>query len=216
MSQQMNILCCCSCSMYQVHIVKKAKKWQCKICNTKQTFRQIFFQGSGKDCRIQVQKLNAMKEYENQSHTSFETANNTYDSEQNDYTEEPRLEVPENKWAKYLDTSDEGLFNTVQTSDYQEDNKTTDDSLDLYNDNASHGCSQNLSHSFHHNASQQDSSYNDEKESNNLVEQEIYYVASDAENDSERDNSKDKNVTKAVDTKSIFDDNEDFDLAIDF
>ncbi|XP_029158420.1 uncharacterized protein LOC114930742 isoform X2 [Nylanderia fulva] len=51
MPQEMNILCCYSCKMYQVHIVKKAPKWNCKI----------YFQGSGRDCRLQVQQLNAMK-----------------------------------------------------------------------------------------------------------------------------------------------------------
>nr|XP_033326031.1 MRN complex-interacting protein [Megalopta genalis] len=215
MSQQMNILCCCSCSMYQVHIVKKAKKWQCKICNTKQTFRRIFFQGSGKDCRIQVQKLNAMKENEDQSYPSFEMATNSYDSQHNDYTDEPRLKVPENKWAKYLDTSDEGLFNSVQTADYQQVNETTDDSLNLSNDNASCGCSQN-SHSFYHNDSEQNASSNDEEESDNLVKQEIYHIASDTKNDSESGNSKNNDLEKTVDATNIFDDNEDFDLAIDF
>ncbi|XP_026667679.1 uncharacterized protein LOC108622853 isoform X2 [Ceratina calcarata] len=37
----MNILRCSSCKMFQSHIVKKAKKWQCKMCNFKQAFSQI-------------------------------------------------------------------------------------------------------------------------------------------------------------------------------
>ncbi|XP_014604074.1 PREDICTED: UPF0544 protein C5orf45 homolog [Polistes canadensis] len=61
MPQQMNVLCCYSCEMFQVHIVKKEQKWQCKVCNEKQSIRRVYFQGSGKDCRSHVQELNLQK-----------------------------------------------------------------------------------------------------------------------------------------------------------
>ncbi|GIX86792.1 MRN complex-interacting protein [Caerostris extrusa] len=46
MSQEFQILRCYECEKFQVHHVKKAKKWQC------------FFIGSSRDCRLNVQKLN--------------------------------------------------------------------------------------------------------------------------------------------------------------
>ena len=75
--------CTVSLSLFQqVHIVKKSsKKWVCKMCGEKQSvikafnistfktffniciwvFSQVFGQGSAKDCREHVQKLNLMK-----------------------------------------------------------------------------------------------------------------------------------------------------------
>ncbi|XP_076661816.1 uncharacterized protein LOC143365483 [Halictus rubicundus] len=215
MSQQMNIVCCYSCNIFQVHIVKKAKKWQCKICNAKQAFRRIFFQGSGKDCRIQVQKLNAMKEYEGQSNSSFETVTNTYNSEQDGYTNRPELKVPENKWAKYLDSSDEALFSTVQVSDHEQVNEETNDFVQSDSEMKSYGCCQS-SHSYYTRDSLQNVSLDDEEESNNLVEQELHHTELDTKNGSKSNNSKGKDLIETVDVKTIFDDNEDFDLTIDF
>ncbi|KAL2717604.1 MRN complex-interacting protein isoform X1 [Vespula squamosa] len=80
MSQEMNILCCYSCEMFQVHIVKKAKKWQCKVCNEKQSIRRVYFQGSGKDCRLHVQELNSqkLKGFESSQTTHFSIDNSSY------------------------------------------------------------------------------------------------------------------------------------------
>ncbi|KAF7408666.1 hypothetical protein HZH66_003203 [Vespula vulgaris] len=76
----MNILCCYSCQMFQVHIVKKAKKWQCKVCNEKQSIRRVYFQGSGKDCRLHVQELNSqkLKGFESSQTTHFNIDNSNY------------------------------------------------------------------------------------------------------------------------------------------
>jgi len=40
--------------------VKKANKWACKVCGEKQSYQKVYGQGTGKDCRLHVQKLNAM------------------------------------------------------------------------------------------------------------------------------------------------------------
>lgn len=53
---------CYLCSMFQVHVVKKSSnKWTCKICGEKQSVNKVFGQGSAKDCREHVQKLNLLK-----------------------------------------------------------------------------------------------------------------------------------------------------------
>jgi hypothetical protein len=50
---------CAECKIFQVDMVKKAMKWTCKVCNTKQTIGQIFYQSDqAKECRGKVQKLN--------------------------------------------------------------------------------------------------------------------------------------------------------------
>jgi len=43
---------------FQVHQVKKSKKWACKVCGEKQSVKKVYAQGSGLDCRKHVQKLN--------------------------------------------------------------------------------------------------------------------------------------------------------------
>ncbi|XP_031830714.1 uncharacterized protein LOC116426210 [Nomia melanderi] len=219
MSQQMNILCCFSCNIYQVHIVKTSKKWQCKICNKKQPFRQIFFQGSGKDCRVQVQKLNAMKEYESQMNPSFEMVSSTHHSNyQNNYTDQPKAKISENKWAKYLDTSDKDLFNAVENSNHEYVfDKAIDDSVYSNNDNSSHGCSQssNIYSNFDQNDTTQIVSSDDEAESPSFVEQEISHTILTTRDDNKSNDSYNSNTTE-TNKKNIFDDNEDFDLVIDF
>ncbi|XP_070595195.1 MRN complex-interacting protein isoform X1 [Erythrolamprus reginae] len=61
MAQQFQVLRCCSCHIFQVQQVKKSKKWNCKICDEKQSILKVFGQGSGVDCRHHVQKLNLLQ-----------------------------------------------------------------------------------------------------------------------------------------------------------
>ncbi|XP_063301481.1 MRN complex-interacting protein [Pelobates fuscus] len=58
MVQEFQVLRCFSCQTFQVHQVKKSKKWNCKMCGEKQSLLKIYGQGSGADCRHHVQKLN--------------------------------------------------------------------------------------------------------------------------------------------------------------
>ncbi|XP_015588130.1 MRN complex-interacting protein [Cephus cinctus] len=115
MSSAMNVLCCYSCQMFQVHPVKKANKWQCKVCGEKQSIKQVYYRGTGKDCRVYVQESNLLKsnatQWENdiQSHDlevseddcavapskSLETHNQMQSSV-----------VPESKWSKYLNKAE--------------------------------------------------------------------------------------------------------------
>uniref|UniRef100_A0A3B3T2R6 MRN complex-interacting protein N-terminal domain-containing protein n=1 Tax=Paramormyrops kingsleyae TaxID=1676925 RepID=A0A3B3T2R6_9TELE len=61
MGQEFNVLRCFSCQTFQVHQVKKSKKWNCKMCGEKQSLLKVYGQGSGADCRRHVQKLNALR-----------------------------------------------------------------------------------------------------------------------------------------------------------
>ncbi|KFM60606.1 hypothetical protein X975_15856, partial [Stegodyphus mimosarum] len=61
MPQEFQVLSCFNCEMFQVHQVKKSKKWSCKICNEKQSLKKVFGIGSARDCRSLVQQLNLSK-----------------------------------------------------------------------------------------------------------------------------------------------------------
>ena len=61
--QQFQILRCHSCETFQVFIIKtKNVKWQCKLCNMKQSVKHAYnTSSSAQECRVQVQKLNNMR-----------------------------------------------------------------------------------------------------------------------------------------------------------
>ncbi|KAJ8337832.1 hypothetical protein SKAU_G00367980 [Synaphobranchus kaupii] len=61
MVQEFHVLGCFSCQMFQVHQVKKSKKWNCKMCGEKQSLVKVYGRGSGADCRRHVQKLNSLR-----------------------------------------------------------------------------------------------------------------------------------------------------------
>ncbi|XP_017757854.1 PREDICTED: UPF0544 protein C5orf45 [Eufriesea mexicana] len=215
MPQEMNILRCSSCNIYQVHIVKKAKKWQCKICNFKQTFKQAYFKGSGKDCRAFVQKLNLAKEHEIQESASFNQYNNINDNYANTCSEESNLKVTESKWAKYLDTAEEIEFNNFKASSSKSTNYEDNDTTYLSNDNATYKNSQNEYTNVNHKSSleniiEEDYAFDNEERYDNSIPEEINTV-SYVDN-----NSKVKNISETKCANNIFDDNEDFDLSIDF
>lgn len=67
---------------------------------------QIYFQGSGKDCRLHVQRLNSLKTNELFSAAAPEqNVNNTYYNTSLDVPEMSGSDrVVESKWAKYLDS----------------------------------------------------------------------------------------------------------------
>ncbi|XP_063148319.1 MRN complex-interacting protein [Candoia aspera] len=67
MAQQFQVLRCCSCNIFQVQQIKKSKKWNCKICDEKQSILRVFGQGSGADCRRHVQKLNLLQGEQDQT-----------------------------------------------------------------------------------------------------------------------------------------------------
>ncbi|KAM6474590.1 MRN complex-interacting protein [Liasis olivaceus] len=67
MAQQFQVLRCCSCNIFQVQQIKKSRKWNCKICNEKQSILRVFGQGSGADCRRHVQKLNLLQGEQDQT-----------------------------------------------------------------------------------------------------------------------------------------------------
>ena len=212
MPQEMSVLHCSSCKMYQVHIVKKANKWQCKVCNVKQFFGRVFFQGSGKDCRIQVQTLNAMKAYGNEGNAPFEMGN---DANHSSY----RNDIAENKWAKYLGTPEQTQCRTSKTSD--DTNHCSEeyhDSACRYNE-TEHECSQNdytVINPYCENDLEEDFCFDNGDNDDDFKIGDTVDDIPSSDTIGEKDDSHGKNVTEMKDARSIFDDNEDFDIDIGF
>ncbi|CAF0765886.1 unnamed protein product [Brachionus calyciflorus] len=117
MPQIFNIVKCYQCNMYQVDIDKKStNKWTCKLCGSKQSLKQIFFQGESKDCRLKVQQLNEMGSkiqeqiaetklnyLENQTNqqqhqNSYENNSNVSYQQQNILSNATKV----SKWARFL------------------------------------------------------------------------------------------------------------------
>ncbi|KAM9835028.1 MRN complex-interacting protein isoform 2-T2 [Syngnathus typhle] len=61
MSQTFHVVQCFRCDCFQVHQVKKVKKWTCKLCGVMQSLLKEFGRGGAADCRRHVQKLNATR-----------------------------------------------------------------------------------------------------------------------------------------------------------
>ncbi|XP_067014344.2 uncharacterized protein [Anabrus simplex] len=109
MSQQLQVLQCYSCQTFQTQIVKKTNKWDCKICGEKQSVKKVFGQGSGKDCRMHVQRLNALR-MKNDSDRgerigSQESGSNLSPYQQQNGNKATNPSKTESKWAKYLSES---------------------------------------------------------------------------------------------------------------
>ena len=221
MPQELNVLHCSSCKMYQVHIVKRAKKWQCKVCNVKQFLGRVFFQGSGKDCRVQVQKLNATKAYGNEGNASFEMGDDancsSYRNDCSDRQSSP--DIAESNWEKYLGTPEQTQCRTSDTSDDANDcSEEHHDSACRYNE-MEHECSQNdytIINSYRGNDLEEDFCFDNRDEEEDFEIGDTVDATPSSDSISEKDDSRGKNVIEIKDARSIFDDNEDFDIAIEF
>jgi hypothetical protein len=109
--QTFNIVKCFNCSMYQVDINKKStNKWLCKLCGSKQTLKQVFYESdSAKDCRERVKQLNSLngeRQMQQQNANLARHLNQTdYNEQENNYysnqTTTDNNKVV-SKWAKYL------------------------------------------------------------------------------------------------------------------
>lgn len=135
MTQDFRILRCCECKIFQVHQVKKSNKWNCKVCGTKQSVRQVYGKGSGADCRRHVQKLNALR--------------GVHAVEQDTAFSQPPSENPEDMWKNILgepvssssesSTSSKGNKWSKFLQDESEQQESTDGDLKEDQQTFSHG-----------------------------------------------------------------------------
>ncbi|XP_041799832.1 MRN complex-interacting protein [Chelmon rostratus] len=119
MVQEFHVLRCFSCQIFQVQQVKKANRWTCKLCGEKQSLLKEFGRGSGADCRLHVQKLNAMRGavLEEQEHNIWSQSKQV-EEDREDEPEEHRADqgtphphratrAQTSCWSKYLDAPEE-------------------------------------------------------------------------------------------------------------
>ncbi|XP_063407397.1 MRN complex-interacting protein-like [Mytilus trossulus] len=142
MPQEFNVLQCYKCETFQVHQVKKATKWNCKLCGEKQSIKKVCGRGSGYDCRQHVQKLNLLRaEQGNRDETQFNSSTDVdqnrcslkqYDDDDNDFERIEKLpQIESGKWSKYVDITEEMGDNsetTDQPDELGEEMYTTDKS----------------------------------------------------------------------------------------
>ncbi|KAM4748759.1 MRN complex-interacting protein [Rhinophrynus dorsalis] len=112
MVQEFYVLRCFSCQTFQVHQVKKSKKWNCKLCGEKQSLLKVYGQGSGADCRHHVQKLNLLQgevqlAADNEAQLTWQKENTVEEPDED--AEERSLDSQQESggstshWKKYLD-----------------------------------------------------------------------------------------------------------------
>ncbi|KAH8331821.1 hypothetical protein KR074_004977 [Drosophila pseudoananassae] len=137
MSGQVCVLQCNQCQMYQGSLVRKAKKWDCKICGQKQDLITEIFRGSGPECRAKVQHLNLErgKREEQRKNTLVHTAqvhsNRIPDEDTTERENIPQEKKP-SKWASYVD---EPLETKPRGSTFTQ--KDQDEDMDLDNGQSS-------------------------------------------------------------------------------
>ncbi|XP_046394182.1 MRN complex-interacting protein [Ischnura elegans] len=117
MAQTFQALKCFKCQTFQVQIKKKSNRWSCKLCGEKQSFMQIYGEGSSKDCRIHVQRLNSLRAAQEAAvRAEQEDANDSEDIEANSSLECTEGDASGNasstskstsKWSSYLENDAE-------------------------------------------------------------------------------------------------------------
>ncbi|KAK3866302.1 hypothetical protein Pcinc_028163 [Petrolisthes cinctipes] len=140
MVETFHVLRCFSCLTFQSHQVRKDKKFVCKICGSKQSVKRNYGQGSGKDCRIHVQKLNSIRR-------DLETEQERRLDDQIEEGEEQDLSTltAENQTSEFLDYTHQGTTDPVPTTSGNHDSKwlsfLSGDSDDSNEDNSAYSTS---------------------------------------------------------------------------
>lgn len=156
-----------------------------------------------------------MKEHEVEKIAkSFNECNyNINDNYTNTYPEQPKLKVIENKWAKYLDSTEEIESDIFKASTNKNIKYNENDDKIYFNHD-------NIIKSSQSESIKLDRDLSDENDcTQNFVNdnEEDYDNFTSKEIDNNKNNDfHSKNITKIKYKETIFDDNEDFDISIDF
>ncbi|XP_064597522.1 MRN complex-interacting protein-like [Liolophura sinensis] len=127
MPQEFQVLRCYSCDTFQVHQVKKAKKWNCKVCGEKQSLIKVFGQGTGAECRRHTQKLNMVQgearewgtvQQEEGHKAGAQTCEESVKQDDYDFMDPEIQESSRSRWSLYLD---------AEVEEDELDTKTGDD-----------------------------------------------------------------------------------------
>ncbi|KAI3945866.1 hypothetical protein MKW98_023140 [Papaver atlanticum] len=107
---------CYECLTMQVKQKKKSSnKWNCVVCNEKQSVRKVFYEAFlAKDVRLFVQDFNMSRQFNDQNHkqTLIEAAIGNYENESSQGNGNGCLGKRRNDWSEYLEpeieTSEDG------------------------------------------------------------------------------------------------------------
>ncbi|KAH8397371.1 hypothetical protein KR222_000585 [Zaprionus bogoriensis] len=126
MSQQIRVLQCLECNLYQVDIVKKSNKWECKVCRAKQVVQREFHRGTGAECRAKVQQLNLQHGERRQQQQEQQLQRQSAIEQQLPAAES--CQRP-SKWAAFVDEPNRDLTESksVRRKPQQELNDETED-----------------------------------------------------------------------------------------
>lgn len=155
-----------------------------------------------------------MKEHEVEKIAkSFDECNyNINDNYTSTYPEQLKLKVSENKWAKYLDSTEEIESNIFKASTSKNIKYNENDKIHLNHDD--------IIKSSQNESIKSDRDLSDESDcTQNFVNdnEEDYDNFTPKEIDNSKNNDfHSKNITEIKCKENIFDDNEDFDISIDF
>lgn len=94
----------------QVHQTKKSNKWECKLCGEKQSIKRHFGLGTGKECRLHVQKLNGIKGEVVEINEAAKLNESSDDDVSNEGTGVPNKRQTHNlksKWSEFVDITED-------------------------------------------------------------------------------------------------------------
>lgn len=159
-----------------------------------------------------------MKEHGNETNEFFDGCNNTNDNNLAGCSNQTNSGGVENKWAKYLETPKDTECNTSKLVNSESNsNEQNDESMYSHNDDTTYECSQNdyvnTSNNYYYESQSEQDHCNDIHESDQIKKTQTFDDTDSSDSDSQISN---KSVTDTKCAKSIFDDNEDFDVTIDF
>lgn len=161
-----------------------------------------------------------MKAYGNEGNASFEMGDDgNLSSYRDDCTDrQPRSDIPENKWAKYSGTPERSQCCTSKTSDDTNDSSEGNhDSACPYNE-TEHECSHydyTNTNPYCENDLKEDFCFDNGDRDDDFEIGDTVDAMPSSDTIGENDDSRGKNITEIKDARSIFDDNEDFDIDTD-
>ncbi|XP_037300691.1 MRN complex-interacting protein isoform X1 [Manduca sexta] len=103
MPQVFQVLRCYKCFAFQVHQVKKSNKWECKLCGEKQSIKRQYGTGSGKDCRVHVQKLNELRGETAMLNLSHVDSSDSIENTENIMNNIEQETTSKSKWSNYIE-----------------------------------------------------------------------------------------------------------------
>ncbi|CAH0722753.1 unnamed protein product, partial [Brenthis ino] len=122
MPQIFQVLRCYKCSIFQIHQTRKDNKWVCKVCGEKQSVKRHYGIGTGKDCRMHVQKLNSMRGEKEEAIKTCISDDGDCDealecSMKNDAMNNKYLINKKSKWSTYIEEPQDVDSNTPEYID---------------------------------------------------------------------------------------------------